>query len=72
MDLKLNYLAPSTGGRLTARGRQIKIGQTLCYADAQVTDDSGKVLAHGASTLMIMPGTGPAARISLPPKFLED
>ena len=72
VDLKLNYLAPATGGRLVARGRQVKAGRTLCYADAQVVDERGKILAHGASTLMIVPVTGPAAGIALPPKFLPD
>jgi uncharacterized protein (TIGR00369 family) len=72
VDLKLNYLAPATGGRLIARGRQIKAGKTLCYAEARVVDEGQKVLAHGASTLMIVPVTGPAAGISLPPKFLPE
>ncbi len=72
VDLKLNYLAPATGGRLIARGRQIKTGKTLCYAEARVVDEDQKVLAHGASTLMIVPVTGPAAGISLPPKFLPE
>jgi uncharacterized protein (TIGR00369 family) len=72
VDLKLNYLAPAIGGRLIARGRQIKTGKTLCYAEARVVDEEQKVLAHGASTLMIVPVTGPAAGISLPPKFLPE
>jgi uncharacterized protein (TIGR00369 family) len=72
VDLKLNYLAPATDGRLIALGFQVKAGRTLCYADARVVDESGKILAHGASTLMIVPVTGPAAGISLPPKFLPE
>jgi uncharacterized protein (TIGR00369 family) len=72
VDLKLNYLAPATGGTLIAEGRQIKAGATLCYADATVTDTAGKLLAHGTATLMIIPVTGPAARASLPPKFLPE
>ncbi len=70
VDLKLNYLAPTTGGRLHALGRQIKTGRNLCYAEAQVTDSSGRPVAHGTSTLMIVPVKGPAAGIDLPPKFL--
>jgi uncharacterized protein (TIGR00369 family) len=69
VDLKLNYLAPATEGTLIATGRQIKAGATLCYAEATVSDAAGKLLAHGTSTLMIMPVTGPAARAELPPKF---
>ena len=72
VDLKLNYLAPAVGGRLLARGRQVKVGRTLCYASAEVADENGKILAHGASTLMIVPVTGPAADIELPPKFLPE
>jgi uncharacterized protein (TIGR00369 family) len=72
VDLKLNYLAPAISGRLLARGRQVKVGRTLCYASAEVTDERGKILAHGASTLMIVPATGPVAEIELPPKFLPE
>jgi uncharacterized protein (TIGR00369 family) len=71
VDLKLNYLAPAMSGRLIARGHQIKHGKTLGYAEARVTDENSKVLAHGASTLMIMPGKGITADPPLPAKFLK-
>lgn len=71
VDLKLNYLAPAVSGKLLARGRQIKIGRTLGYADAQVTDMSGKLLAHGSSTLIILPGKAIEAQPPLPPKFID-
>ena len=32
----------------------IKMGKTLGYAEAQVTDKTGKLLAHGTSTIMIL------------------
>ena len=56
VDLKLNYLAPAVSGKMIAKGRQIKIGNTLGYAEAEVTDENGKILAHGTSTVMILPG----------------
>ncbi|UCH21331.1 MAG: PaaI family thioesterase [Deltaproteobacteria bacterium] len=71
VDLKLNYLAPAVSGKLIAKGRQIKIGKTLGYAEAEVIDESGKILAHGTSTLMILPGKAPAAAPPLPSKFIE-
>jgi uncharacterized protein (TIGR00369 family) len=71
VDLKLNYLAPAISGKAMAKGRQIKIGQTLGYAEAQVTGENGKILAHGTSTLMILPGKAPIAEPRFPPKFLE-
>ena len=56
VDLKFNYLAPAQSGKLIARGRQIKLGRTLGYADAQVVDQDEKILAHGSSTVIILPG----------------
>ena len=71
VDLKLNYLAPAVSGKLLARGRQIKVGRTLGYAEARVFDQSEKVLAHGTSTVIILPGKALAADPPLPPKFIE-
>lgn len=71
VDLKLNYLAPAVSGKLIAKGRQIKIGKTLGYAEAEVTDENGKLLAHGTSTLMVLPGKAPVADPPLPAKFID-
>jgi uncharacterized protein (TIGR00369 family) len=70
VDLKLNYLTPAVSGKLIAKGRQIKLGKTLGYAEAGVTDVNGKILAHGTSTLIILPGKGLASDQLLPPKFI--
>ena len=70
VDLKLNYLAPAASGKLLAKGRQIKLGKTLGYAEAEVTDENGKILAHGTSTLMLLPGKGLAMDPPVPPKFI--
>ena len=71
VDLKLNYLAPAVSGKLIARGRQIKLGRTLGYADAEVTDTGGRILAHGTSPVILLPGQGLTADPPLPPKFIE-
>jgi uncharacterized protein (TIGR00369 family) len=71
VDLKLNYLAPAASGKLIAKGRQIKIGKTLGYAEAEVTDATGKILAHGTSTVIILSGRAIKADPPLPPKFIE-
>ncbi len=70
VDLKLNYLAPAREGRLTARGRRIKLGKTLGLADAEDLDSAGRVVAHGASTLIVLPGFKFQGQGGLPPKFL--
>ena len=71
VDLKLNYLAPAAAGKLIAKGRRIKLGKTLGYADAEVSSDNDKLLAHGTSTVMILPGKGLTADRPLPTKFIE-
>jgi uncharacterized protein (TIGR00369 family) len=71
VDLKLNYLAPAVSGKLVARGRRLKLGRMLGYAEAQVTDDNGQILAHGTSTVIILPGKPLTADPPLPAKFTE-
>jgi uncharacterized protein (TIGR00369 family) len=71
VDFKLNYHSPTVSGKLIAKGRQIKLGKTLGYAEATVTDENDRLLAHGTSTLMILPGNGLAMDQPLPPKFSE-
>ncbi len=57
-DLKLNYLSAVRSGRLTATGRLIRGGRTISYAEAAITGPDGKMVAHGTSTLMALPGKG--------------
>lgn len=72
VDLKLNYLSPATSKKLIAKGRQIKVGRKLCYAEAQVNTEDDRIIAHGTSTLMIMPELKMPAGFIFPPKFIED
>ena len=71
IDLKLNYLAPAASGKFIVKGRQIKLGKTLGYAEAEVRNEQGKILSHGTSTLMVLPGKGLNAKWPLPLKFLD-
>ncbi len=70
VDLTINYLAPLQKGNLIAKGRCIKLGRKLGLGEASVFDENGKIVAHGTSTLMIVPGLGLAGGHKLPPKFL--
>ena len=71
VDLKINYLAPSQGGKLIATGRRIKLGKTLGLGEAQVVNEEDTILAHGTSTLIVLRDLGGELRRSLPPKFIE-
>ncbi|MEA2108582.1 MAG: PaaI family thioesterase [Pseudomonadota bacterium] len=69
VDLKLNYLKPVQSGLLTAEGQCLRPGKTISYAEARVVDAQGDLVAHGASTLMALPGKG-FKKLDLP-KFLD-
>jgi uncharacterized protein (TIGR00369 family) len=56
IDLKVDYLAPAAAGKLIVRGHRIKIGKTMCLAEASVFDQTDKWLAHGTSKMMVTQG----------------
>ena len=58
VDLKLNYLSPARVEALRSTGTLIKAGKTLSYAEADVRTGDGRLVAHGTSTLMRLPGLG--------------
>jgi len=53
IDLKIDYLAPISEGLMIAKGRSIKIGKSMCLAEATATNKEGKWLAHGTSKMMV-------------------
>jgi uncharacterized protein (TIGR00369 family) len=69
VDLKLNYLQSVVDGRLIARGRCIRPGRSICYSEATVVDQNDALIAHGTSTLMVLPGKGLQLGVE---KFLDD
>jgi len=54
VELKLNYLAPLSTGRMVARGKSLRVGKTLCLGEASILNEEGTLLAHGTSTMMIL------------------
>jgi len=68
IDLKLNYLKSISTGMMTTQGRCIRAGRSISYAEARVKDENGNILAHGTSTLMVMPGKGIRVGVK---KFLD-
>ena len=77
IDLKIDYLAPADHGKLIVKGRSIKIGKTICLAEATAVDDNNKWFAHGTSKMMVTEGLqriGDVIRFTgteeIPPKFI--
>ena len=58
VDLKLNYLAPARLEALRCAGTLIKAGKTVSYAAAEGLTADNRLIAHGTSTLMRLPGLG--------------
>ncbi|MFI7585976.1 PaaI family thioesterase [Spongisporangium articulatum] len=57
VDLTTKYLRPVTAasGRVTATGTVLSRGSRTALAQAQLTDDAGRLLAHATSTCLIFP-----------------
>lgn len=77
LDLNVDNLSTVKDGKLIVEGNRIKVGRSICLAEATVTDGQGKLLAHGSSKQMVTRGLQsiPQAITAmgyppLPPKFL--
>lgn len=68
VEIKLNYLAPASAGRLIARGKSIKIGRTLCLGETAIENSEGKLLAHGTATMMVLHDLKIEGDFDLPPR----
>lgn len=65
IEIKVNYLRPVTSdsGPLRCAGRVIKPGRRVAFAEAEVVDAAGKVVATASGSLLVFPlnaGTPPA------------
>ncbi|MCD6347049.1 MAG: PaaI family thioesterase [Bacteroidales bacterium] len=58
IDLKLNYLQAVQSGKLITEGYAIRSGRSISYAEAKVFNEDNELIAHGTSTLKILPGKG--------------
>ena len=54
-SLTLTFLAPGRTGTVTARGRVIKRGRRFGYAEADVVDEDGTLLARATATFTVLP-----------------
>lgn len=56
IELKVNYLRPVrvTGGALTVTGRVTKAGRRVTFAEGEMADGDGTVLATGQGTVLII------------------
>lgn len=63
IETKVNFVRAITSqsGKLYAEGKVIARGRSIITADATLKDESGKLYAHGTSTLMVLRPEGRSA-----------
>lgn len=62
VELRINYLRPVREARLRADGRVVQRGRTVGYAECDVTDENGKLIAKSSSTCLVLRGEQAAGR----------
>jgi uncharacterized protein (TIGR00369 family) len=58
IQLDVHYLSPGRPGRVTAVGRTVRVGTQIAYAEADVTDERGRLLARAMATVAVMMDRG--------------
>ena len=53
VEIKINYFRPVQGGRITARGRLRELTRSLGYAEGEVVNEEGKILARASGTFFL-------------------
>lgn len=54
IQLDVHYLAPGRPGRITAVGSTVRVGSQIAFAEADVRDGSGRLLARATATMAVM------------------
>jgi uncharacterized protein (TIGR00369 family) len=56
IELKVNFIRSVgiDGGRLLATGKVIHLGRRIATAEGSISDENGKLVAHGSSTCLIL------------------
>ena len=54
VEMKVNFLAPSSSGELTATATIVSSGNRLVVAEVEVTDQDQTLIAQGLGTYLIM------------------
>ncbi|MFZ3323517.1 MAG: PaaI family thioesterase [Usitatibacter sp.] len=57
LDIRINYIRPITveTGEVIAIGNVLNSGRRVAYTEAKLSDASGKLLAHGTGSLLMLP-----------------
>lgn len=62
IEMKINFFRPVWAGKLVADATVVRRGQTIGYAECDVRDEQGRLVAKSSSTLMTLRGEKGAGR----------
>jgi uncharacterized protein (TIGR00369 family) len=78
IDLHVDNISTFKKGKIFVEGNQIKAGRTICFSEATIKEENGRILAHGLSKILVTKGLQTINQAvkamgyeALPPKFLE-
>ncbi|WP_063053900.1 PaaI family thioesterase [Nocardia arthritidis] len=56
LELKVNFIRSVTldGSRLTCEANAVHVGRRTATAEGRITDASGKLIAHGSTTILVL------------------
>ena len=54
VEMKVNYLRPVAGGKITARSTLLRMGSTLCVGRVDLFDDAKQLVAAALITYMLL------------------
>src|SRR5262245_38769919 len=57
VEMKLNYLRPVVGGKITARSTLLRMGSTLCVGRVELFNDAKELVAAALVTYMLLKTT---------------
>ena len=58
VQLDVHYLRPGAPGRVTVVGTTVRVGTSIGYAEADVLDAKGRLLARATATVAVMADHG--------------
>ncbi len=53
LELKINYFRPIQHGRVVAEGRLVNLSRSTAYAEGEVRNEQGKILAKASGTFFV-------------------
>ena len=62
LELKINFIRPFWTGRLVANGRVVQRGRTVGMTEADILDESERLIARASSTCLVLRGDAAAGR----------